>query len=99
VAHTQTPALTPGMVRTFHVDDSSAVYALYLDRDGVLLIRGLNTHVVYTSTDNAVEVTGRERRQTGGLWGSRAVLTLDTGEHLTVLRGVLDESRAHGYPI
>ena len=68
--------------------DQGADY-LAIERDGVTVLRGFNTGTEYVAPANRVEQTGRFRKQPGGIWGARAVLTLDTGEGIVTFRGVM----------
>ena len=79
--------------RVFFVDEG-AVYDLLLDHTGqVILATGRGTGIAYTSEDHGLTLTGKLRRQGAAgrfrVDGYRAVLTLDTGEGLLDLAGVV----------
>lgn len=80
----------------FYVDEG-AVYDVSFYSDGTGYVTGRNTQVTYTSPDHLLVLTGKRRRQPTGtlsprrpyyVLGYRAILTLDTGEGLSELRGV-----------
>lgn len=82
----------------FYVDEG-AVYDVSFYGDGIGVITGRRTRVMYTSPDHNLKITGTYRWQPVGpgpqrhrLNGHRAVLTLDTGEGLSELRGVVHPS-------
>lgn len=71
--------------------DEGAVYDVTFYGDGTGTVTGRRSAVVYTSKDHSIKITGKLRRQatgTGRVDGRRAVLILDTGEGLSILRGV-----------
>lgn len=86
--HADRPA--PIVSHVVFIGDGGAVYDVIEREDKTTDVVGLRTQVRYSSLRNDVEVTGKHRRQPGGVWGARAVLTLDTGEgepHL--IRGIV----------
>lgn len=94
-----TPAPTEAPERYyFHADSGSAAnyavadYGRPVNLGGLtaaVVITGLRTEVTYTSEANDLTITGKPRRQAGGRWGRRARLSIDTGEGVTTLAGVI----------
>lgn len=73
---------------TYFAVDGGATYLLSTDDEGRLVARGRNTGTTYTSAATRLTVTGVVRSHPRVGTGARGVLTLDTGEGLSVLRGV-----------
>ena len=75
----------------FYVDEG-AVYDVWFTAEGEGYVVGRRSKVTYRSVDHAIRLTGKRRVQTTGrglrVDGYRAILTLDTGEGLSDLRGV-----------
>jgi hypothetical protein len=87
--HAEHPAPVTSAGRTYFRTDEGGEYEIVGREDGTTDVVGLRSHVRYSSLQNRVEQTGGFRRQPGSRWGARAVLTLDTGEGLDELRGIL----------
>lgn len=72
------------------VTDQGGAYWLTLNGHGEKVATGERTRTEYRSEAHAVRVTGKRRWQGAAFGnGQRAVLTLDTGEGLETLKGVL----------
>ncbi len=75
--------------------DAGAMYVLRTSTDahafgpGMLLVKGVRTDVEYLSAANSITVTGGYRNHAKNGWGARAVLTLDTGEGIVTMRGIV----------
>jgi hypothetical protein len=71
------------------IGDGGAVYDLIGRADGTVDAYAAKTRTRYSSLLTDLVITGKKRAQpgTGGMWGRRARLTLDTGEGLSQLGG------------